>query len=76
MNEKTDETLLDQAFEENAEGNADSIADVIEQLTAERDEMRDRFMRTLADAENARKRGEKDRREAAKLRGAARRRGD
>lgn len=33
-------------------------------LTAERDEYRDRFMRALADAENARKRAEKDRREA------------
>ena len=43
MNEKTDETLSDQAFEENAGGNDDAIADVIEQLTAERDDMRDRF---------------------------------
>lgn len=33
-------------------------------LKAERDEMKDRFMRALADAENARKRGDKDRREA------------
>ncbi len=31
---------------------------------AEREEMRDRYMRALADAENARKRGERDRREA------------
>ena len=31
---------------------------------AERDEMRDRYMRALADAENARKRSERDRREA------------
>lgn len=36
----------------------------IETLRAERDDMRDRFMRALADAENARKRGERDRREA------------
>ena len=36
----------------------------IEQLRAERDELKDRFMRALADAENARKRSEKDRREA------------
>ena len=45
----------------------DEIADLdtaIETLRLERDEMRDRFMRALADAENARKRGEKDRREA------------
>lgn len=31
---------------------------------AEKEEMRDRYMRALADAENARKRGERDRREA------------
>ncbi|WP_422385746.1 nucleotide exchange factor GrpE [Paracoccus suum] len=35
-----------------------------EPLAAELDEMRDRWMRALADAENARKRGERDRREA------------
>ena len=33
-------------------------------VTAERDEYRDRFMRALADAENSRKRADKDRREA------------
>ena len=38
--------------------------DEIEVLKAERDELRDRFMRALADAENTRKRGERDRREA------------
>jgi molecular chaperone GrpE len=38
--------------------------DELELLRAERDEMRDRFMRALADAENARKRGDRDRREA------------
>jgi molecular chaperone GrpE len=36
----------------------------LDQLRAERDEMRDRFMRALADAENTRKRAERDRREA------------
>ena len=36
----------------------------LEALRAERDEYKDRFMRALADAENARKRSEKDRREA------------
>lgn len=34
-------------------------------LRADRDEMRDRMMRALAEVENARKRAEKDRREAA-----------
>lgn len=33
-------------------------------LQAERDELRDKFMRALADAENSRKRAERDRREA------------
>lgn len=36
----------------------------IEALKAERDELRDRYMRALADAENSRKRADRDRREA------------
>jgi molecular chaperone GrpE len=36
----------------------------IETLRAERDDFRDRFMRALADAENTRKRADRDRREA------------
>ena len=39
-------------------------ADPIAQLEAERDALRDRMMRALADAENTRKRAEKDRRDA------------
>ena len=39
-------------------------SDELSEARAERDDMRDRFMRALADAENARKRGERDRREA------------
>lgn len=42
----------------------DSAADQVLALTAERDELKDRLMRSLADAENIRKRGERDRREA------------
>ena len=47
----------------------DQIEDFIEAqefdaLRAERDELRDRFMRALADAENSRKRADRDRREA------------
>ena len=38
--------------------------DELAAMRVERDEMKDRFMRALADAENARKRGERDRREA------------
>lgn len=43
----------------------------IETLVAERDSYKDRFMRALADAENMRKRAERDRREAERY-GAAR----
>ncbi|WP_050518073.1 nucleotide exchange factor GrpE [Pseudorhodobacter antarcticus] len=39
-------------------------------LRAERDDFRDRFMRALADAENARKRGDRDRREAEQYGGS------
>jgi len=44
----------------------------IERRTRERDEMLDRFMRALADAENARKLGDRDRREAEKYGGSKR----
>lgn len=40
------------------------LANELEAVRAERDELRDRFMRALADAENSRKRAERDRREA------------
>ena len=39
-------------------------------LRAERDEMRDRWLRAMADAENARKRGERDRREGEQYGGS------
>ncbi len=42
----------------------DIQSDEMDALRAERDDMRDRFMRALADAENARKRADRDRREA------------
>ena len=42
----------------------------LEALRAERDDMRDRFMRALADAENSRKRSERDRREAEQYGGS------
>jgi molecular chaperone GrpE len=42
----------------------------LEALRSERDELKDRFMRALADAENARKRGERDRREAEQYGGS------
>jgi molecular chaperone GrpE len=40
------------------------FADEMDLLRAERDEMRDKFMRALADAENSRKRADRDRKEA------------
>lgn len=39
-------------------------AEAMDALRAERDDMRDRWMRSLADAENLRKRADRDRREA------------
>lgn len=53
------------------EGLEDFVAaEELDALRAERDDMRDRFMRALADAENARKRGERDRREAEQYGGS------
>ncbi|WP_425044918.1 nucleotide exchange factor GrpE [Primorskyibacter sp. S87] len=42
----------------------------LDALRAERDELKDRFIRALADAENARKRGDKARREAEQYGGS------
>jgi molecular chaperone GrpE len=42
----------------------DEVAMAVEQVVAERDDYKDKFMRALADAENARKRAAKDRAEA------------
>ena len=69
---KKDEILEDQAAigEETAETAAEAMAETIAALQAERDELRDRFMRALADAENTRKRGERDRREAEEYGGS------
>jgi molecular chaperone GrpE len=66
----------DQAFAEPAaeyEAEVDTVedrSDEVETLRAERDMLRDRFMRALADAENSRKRGERDRREAEQYGGS------
>ncbi len=59
------------SLDELAEG-ADQVSGLeeFEAIKAERDELKDRFMRALADAENARKRSEKDRREAEQYGGA------
>ncbi len=68
MSEK-DEPLqtLDELAAEGDEPDFDAAAesfDEIEALRAERDDFRDKFMRALADAENTRKRADRDRREA------------
>ncbi|WP_135447797.1 nucleotide exchange factor GrpE [Tabrizicola caldifontis] len=51
-------------LEEFAATPEDAGVDELEALRAERDELRDKFMRALADAENSRKRAERDRKEA------------
>ncbi len=72
---KKDEILEDEltkapGFAEEGSDYFDEVGETIERLTSERDDMRDRFMRALADAENSRKRSEKDRREAEQYGGA------
>ncbi len=70
MAEPKDDSFLDDIDDATAEEYAEEMAEIddealeLDQLRAERDQMKDRFMRALADAENARKRSEKDRREA------------
>ena len=70
MADPKNENYLDDIEDVMAEEYADQEIEIsdddieIDTLRAERDQFRDRFMRALADAENARKRAEKDRREA------------
>ena len=61
---KKDELAEDQALMGEEGLDLEPGFDELEALRAERDDMRDRFMRALADTENVRKRGERDRREA------------
>ena len=58
------ETELDAELEEFLEAAAEEEIDELETLRAERDEFKDRFIRAVADAENSRKRADRDRREA------------
>ncbi|MGB3314116.1 MAG: nucleotide exchange factor GrpE [Albidovulum sp.] len=67
---KKDEIAEDQALMGDEGLEAEVMVDEMEALRAERDDMRDRFMRALADAENIRKRGERDRREAEQYGGS------
>ena len=70
MAERNEEDFLDDIDEAEAEEFADEMEEIddealeLDQLRAERDLLKDRFQRALADAENARKRSDKDRREA------------
>jgi len=70
MAEPKNDDFLDDIDIAEEEEYAEEMAEIddeaieLDQLRAERDELKDRFMRALADAENARKRSEKDRREA------------
>ncbi|WP_284165245.1 nucleotide exchange factor GrpE [Frigidibacter sp. SD6-1] len=66
---KKDELAEDQALMGD-EFLDDPLLAEVEALKAERDEMKDRFMRALADAENMRKRSERDRREAEQYGGS------
>ena len=65
--EKEEQFLDDLADVEQSEIDAqmdDEEGLALEELIAERDELKDKWMRALADAENARKRSDRDRREA------------
>jgi len=70
MAEPKEDSFLDDIEEAAAEeqeysgGEISHEAAELDALRAERDALQDKFMRALADAENARKRSEKDRREA------------
>jgi len=67
---KKDELAEDQILMGEEQSDEDAFLAELEAVKAERDEMRDRFMRALADAENVRKRGERDRREAEQYGGS------
>ena len=70
MAEHENNDFLDDLANAEAEEFAEDMAEIddealeLESLRADRDQYKDRFMRALADAENARKRSDKDRREA------------
>lgn len=64
----TDPSALDDPEEMGAEAGAAGTE--FDALRAERDDLRDKYMRALADAENARKRSDRDRREAEQYGGS------
>ncbi|MCL6283482.1 nucleotide exchange factor GrpE [Ruegeria sp. 2012CJ41-6] len=76
MAEPKNEDFLDDIAEVEAEELAEELSEIsseeaeLDALRAERDQYKDRFMRALADAENARKRGDKARRDAEQYGGS------
>ncbi len=76
MADPKENEFLDDIADAEAEEFAQSLDELddeaveIDSLRAERDEMKDRWMRALADAENVRKRGERTRREAEQYGGS------
>ncbi|MEX0348339.1 MAG: nucleotide exchange factor GrpE [Paracoccaceae bacterium] len=76
MAEPKNEDFLDDIAEVEAEEFAEELSEIsseeaeLDALRAERDQYKDRFMRALADAENARKRGDKARRDAEQYGGS------
>ncbi|MXY34657.1 MAG: nucleotide exchange factor GrpE [Boseongicola sp. SB0664_bin_43] len=64
----SDEELIDIASPDALEDPSDE--EKLAALEAERDALKDKFMRALADAENARKRSDRDRREAERYGGS------
>ena len=76
MAEPKNEDFLDDIMSAEAEEFAEDFAEIsdealeVDQLRAERDDYKDKFMRALADAENARKRGDKARRDAEQYGGS------
>lgn len=76
MAEPKNEDFLDDLAQAEAEELAAELEEIASEpdemaaLQAERNELKDRLLRTLADAENARKRAEKERREAEQYGGS------
>ncbi|MGR3616094.1 MAG: nucleotide exchange factor GrpE [Paracoccaceae bacterium] len=76
MAEPKNDEFLDDIDTAEAEELAEEFIEIddadleLDELRAERDQLKDKFMRALADAENARKRGDKARREAEQYGGS------
>ena len=79
MSEPKKEEFLDNIEDLEAQSDQEELIDIeeavaefdgIDEIRAERDDFRNKFMRALADAENSRKRADKDRKEAEEYGGA------